>query len=292
MKAIDFAIALFVIAIWGVNFVVVKIGLLEMPPFLLMALRFALVAVILVPFIRWPKGKFLPLLIYSIILGVLHFAFMFNAIRLTDAATIALLAQMNTPFAVILAALVYKDYPGWRRISGIVIAFAGCAVIAGEPGFKGGLLPVVLVMGGTFLWAVANVQMKSLGDIGPFALNGWMAVIATPQLFLISYLQEGFEPSILLDLSFTGWFAVAFQSIAVVIVGYGLWFGLIKRYPISKIIPLTLLMPVVGVLAGVVFLDEQITAYMIAGGVLVMVGVGIITIRQIKKAPTHQPKTL
>ena len=291
MKPTDLAIALFVILIWGLNFAVVKIGLAEIPPFLLMTLRFAIVALLLVPFIKWPKGKFLHLLIYSVILGVLHFACMFNAVGLTDAATIALLAQLNTPFAVILAALIYKDYPGWRRIMGILIAFAGCAVIAGEPGFEGGILPVILVIMGTFLWAVANIQMKFLGDIGPFELNGWMALMATPQLLLITFLYEDFAPTMLLDFSATAWFAILFQSVAVVITGYGLWFVLLKRYPISKLIPLTLLLPVVGVVGGVVLLGEELTSYMLSGGALVMVGVGIITLRQLKKAPAHQPRT-
>ncbi|MEQ8832118.1 MAG: EamA family transporter [Alphaproteobacteria bacterium] len=290
MKPLDLATALFVIVIWGLNFVVVKVGVQEMPPFLFMAMRFVVVAAILLPFIRWPKGQFRPLLAYSIVLGVLHFAMMFNAMHLADAATVALLSQLNTPWAVILAAIVFKDYPGWRRILGIVIAFAGCAVIAGEPRFEGGLLPALLVVGGTFLWAVAAVQIKQIGEIGPFALNGWMAAMAAPQLLAISFMVEDGHWEIMTNLSWLGRGAIFFQSVMVVIVGYGLWYGLIKRYPISRVIPLTLLLPVVGVASGVLILDEALTPYMIVGGVLVMIGVGIVTLRQAMRAAPHQPK--
>lgn len=291
MRAQDLALALFVISIWGLNFVVVKTGVTEIPPFLFMALRFAVVALLLVPFITWPAGKFWPLLAYSLVLGVGHFATMFSAIALTDSATIALLSQLNTPFAVILAAVIYRDYPGWRRCLGIAIAFIGCAVIAGEPNFKGGLLPVFLVVIGTFLWAVSAVQVKALGDVNHFALNGWMALMATPPLFAIAFFTESLDLQILSGISWLGWGTVLFQSIMVVIVGYGIWYGLLKKYPISRVIPLTLLLPIFGVAGGTLILGEALTSFMVVGGILVTIGVAIITFRQVRKAAQHQPKS-
>jgi len=190
MKPFDLAIVLFVVTIWGLNFVFVKIGVAEIPPFLFMALRFGVVALILVPFIKWPHGRGKALIAYSMMLGVIHFGLMFNAIHLIDASTVALLSQLNTPFAVILSAVLFRDYPGWKRVLGIAIAFGGCFVIAGEPRFDGALLPILMVVGGTFAWAVAAVQAKQLGSIGPFALNGWMALFATPPLLLISLATE------------------------------------------------------------------------------------------------------
>lgn len=291
MKVQDLALAIFVISIWGLNFVVVKTGVTEIPPFLFMTLRFAVAALLLLPFLRWPTGKFWPLFAYSMVLGVGHFTAMFSAIALTDSSTIALLSQLNTPFAVILAAVVYKDYPGWRRCLGIAIAFGGCAVIAGEPDFKGGMLPVLLVVIGTFLWAVSAAQVKALGDINHLNLNGWLAIMATPQLFAITYFTESADLQTLMDISWLGWGTVLYQSIMVVIVGYGIWYGLLKRYPISRVIPLTLLLPLFGVAGGTLILGEELTQYMVIGGILVMIGVAIITFRQVKKAAQHQPKT-
>lgn len=280
MKPFDLAIVLFVVTIWGLNFVFVKIGVAEIPPFLFMALRFGVVALILVPFIKWPHGRGKALIAYSMMLGVVHFGLMFNAIHLIDASTVALLSQLNTPFAVILSAVLFRDYPGWKRVLGIAIAFGGCFVIAGEPRFDGALLPILMVVGGTFAWAVAAVQAKQLGSIGPFALNGWMALFATPPLLLISLSTETGQWDAMRMISVNAVISVLYQSVLVVIVGYGLWYGLIKRYPLSRVIPFTLLLPVVGVAGGVLALGEAMTMEMVVGGGLIIVGVGIVALRQ------------
>lgn len=283
MRPLDLAVAFFVIAIWGLNFVVVKVGLQEIPPFLFMALRFGVVALLLVPFIRWPAGRLRPLFAYSVVLGTIHFALMFNAIDRIDASTVALLSQLNTPFAVILSAILFRDMPGWKRILGITIAFGGCAIIAGEPRFEGGLLPIFMVVGGTFAWAVAAVQVKQIGEISPFALNGWMALMAAPQLIVLSLLLEDGQLEALGGMTALGWGAVLYQSVLVVIVGYGLWYGLIRRYPLSRVIPLTLLLPVIGVVGGVAVLDESLTLEMLIGGGLVLAGVGLVVLRQAQR---------
>ncbi|MDF1747704.1 MAG: EamA family transporter [Alphaproteobacteria bacterium] len=280
MRPVDLAIALFVVTIWGLNFVFVKIGVAEIPPFLFMALRFGVVAVILVPFIKWPHGRGKALLAYSLMLGVIHFGLMFNAIHLIDASTVALLSQLNTPFAVILSAILFRDYPGWKRVLGISIAFAGCFVIAGEPRFDGALLPILMVVGGTFAWAVAAVQAKKMGSIGPFALNGWMALFSTPPLLAISLMTESGQWEALRMISIDAVISVLYQSVLVVIVGYGLWYGLINRYALSRVIPFTLLLPVIGVAGGVLALGEALTVDMLIGGGLIIVGVGIVALRQ------------
>ena len=280
MRPADLAIALAVITVWGMNFVVVKVGLEQIPPFLFMLLRFAVVAAILVPFTRFPKSRWKGLLGYALMLGAVHFGFMFTAIQYVDASTVALLSQLNTPFGVIAAAIVFKDYPGWRRILGIAIAFIGCAVIAGEPRFEGGLWPLAMVVLGTLAWGIANVQAKLLGEIDPFALNGWMAVFALPPLLAMTLAFESDQIAVVAAMDLTGWSAIFYQSVMVVIFGYGLWYTLLKKYPISRVIPITLLLPVIGVAGGMIFLGETLTPYMIIGGLFVIVGVSIVVIRQ------------
>jgi O-acetylserine/cysteine efflux transporter len=291
MRPLHIAIALLVITIWGLNFVMVKLGLSEVPPFLFMALRYGVVALILIPFVKWPKGKFWPILAYSVILGNLHFSMMSNAVDQIDVSTVALLSQLNTPFAVILAAILLKDYPGWRRVLGIVIAFAGCAVIAGEPRLDDELWPVLLVVGGTFMFGLANIQVKAIGDIDPFALNAWMALMAAPQIIVWSLIMERDQLHLLASMSAVGWSAVFYQSVVVVIVGYGLWHWLLKRYPVSQIVPFTLLMPVIGVAGGVLLLGDPLTLAMIGGGALIIVGVSIVALRQAARGEAADAKS-
>ena len=283
MRALDVAKALFVILIWGSNFVVVKWGLEELSPYLLLALRFALIACFLIPFVKWPKGRFWPIFRYSMMLGVIHFGLMFSGMLHIDASTSALLSQLNTPFAVILSAFMFKDYPGWRRILGISIAFAGCVVVGGQPRFDGNFIWVLSIVLAALCWAYAATQAKRLGDLDPFTLNGWMAVMAAPCWFAISFLVEDNQVAMIMNAGLKGWGAAAFQAAFVTVTGYGIWYGLIKQYPLSRVIPFTLLLPVVGVAGGVLILGDALTVPMIIGGAMVVVGVGIVTIRQAAK---------
>lgn len=291
MTPLHIGIALLVVTIWGLNFVMVKLGLSEIPPFLFMAMRYGVVALILIPFVKWPKGKFWPIFGYSVVLGNLHFSMMFNAVNQIDVSTVALLSQLNTPFAVILAALIFKDYPGWRRILGITIAFAGCAIVAGEPRLDGELWPILLVVGGTFMFGLANILVKSIGDIDPFALNGWMALMAAPQIIVWSLILERDQIQLLTSMTLVGWSAVLYQSVIVVIIGYGLWHWLLKRHPVSQVVPFTLLMPVIGVAGGTIFLGDDLTWAMIGGGVLIVGGVGIVALRQAARGDLPETKS-
>ncbi len=123
IKPLHFLLVVLVILIWGFNFAMVKIGLLDLPPLLLTSLRFLGVAVILVPFVKPPKGRFKDIIVISLVLGVAHFALMFNGLRGLDASTAAISIQLQVPFASLLAAVFLKDKLGWRRALGMAIAF-------------------------------------------------------------------------------------------------------------------------------------------------------------------------
>lgn len=186
MSARDVAGLLLVALVWGVNFAVVKAGLAELPPVFFVSLRFATVALVLLPFVRLPRQKLGRLVLLSMTLGGLHFSLMFVGLRDLDVATAAIAIQLQVPFAAILAAVFLDDRLGWRRLAGMAIAFAGVALIAGEPRIGGNLMPLALVVSAALVWAVANIQIKALGDIDVFALSAWVAVLAAPQLFVAS----------------------------------------------------------------------------------------------------------
>ena len=102
--------------IWGVNMAVAKTGLSELPPILLMAMRFSLVAALVVPFVRRPQAPLLRVIALSFTLGFLHFALFFSGLKGLDAAVAVIVVQLQVPFAVLLAAIFLDDRPGWRRV--------------------------------------------------------------------------------------------------------------------------------------------------------------------------------
>jgi O-acetylserine/cysteine efflux transporter len=280
MRPADIAIILFVMLLWGFNFVVAKIGLQYMPPIFFVALRFLVVAVLLVFVVPMPRGRLLAIFALSVVLGSLHFTLMFNAMRILDAGTASVVIQLQVPFAALLAALIFKDKLGWRSIVGMVLAFAGVVLIAGEPRLSGNLLGVAMVVAAAFFFAVANIQMKKLGDVDPNAINAWVAVFATPQLFVMSAVLEHGQIAALKAISWTFIASLFYQAVIMVIVSYALWYGLLRRHPVNQVVPFMLLLPILGVLSGAVILGEPITWHTVVGGLLTIAGVGVIVLRR------------
>ncbi len=270
-----------VTVVWGFNFAVVKVGLGLVPPIAFVALRFAIVGLLLLPFLRLPQKRFGELVLLSVLLGVVHFSLMFTGLRDLDVATSAIAIQLQVPFAAILAAIFFGDRMRWRRISGMAIAFAGVVLIAGEPRLHGDMLPLLLVIGAACTWAGANIMIKRLGDdVSVFGLNGWVALLAAPQLALLSWAAETDPLGAILSAGWPLWASIAFQSLLVTVFGYGVWYYCMRRYPVNQVMPLTLLVPLFGVMSGVIYFDDRLTLPMLIGGLCTIAGVAIITIRR------------
>ncbi len=139
-------LAVAIMVVWAVNFPVAKIGLMHLPPMMLTGLRFAFVAALLIPFVGRPHGRWGAIAVLSVVMGSLHFGFMFYGLRGVDAGVASIAIQLQVPIAALLAALVFKDYLGWRRLLGMVIAMAGVVILSGEPRVDNHLGSLVLVV--------------------------------------------------------------------------------------------------------------------------------------------------
>ena len=211
-RPLDLIVFVMIMAIWGGNFVVVKLGLTQFSPLLFMTLRFAIVAALLAPFVPPPKEKAIQVFLISVTLGFLHFALMFTALQTIDVATAAIAVQLQVPFASLLAWIFLQDKLGWRRASGMALAFAGVVLIAGEPRLQDQYLALAMVIGGAFLWSIANLQIKLLEGVSGHTINAWVALFATPQLLLASLLLERGQIEAVLQADLAGWFAVVYQT--------------------------------------------------------------------------------
>ena len=285
MRSVDVAILLGVILLWGGSIAVAKIGFAVFPPLLMMTLRFGLVAVLLAPFYRLPLKRLPDLLLLSVILGSLHFGAMFYGVQRVEAGTASLLTQVQVPFSAMLAAVFLNDRIGWRRAGGMAVAFAGVILIGGAPNLTDNLLHVGLILLASLSWAFGAFHVKRMAAPGKEAANGqmlncWIAVFATPQMLALSLAFEDGQWEALTAPDWRGWFAAAYMAIAVVIIGYGQWYRMLARYSLNQVMPIMLLVPMVGVAAGVVLLDEPVTWRVLIGGGLVIAGVAVILIRR------------
>ena len=282
IKPLHVAILVLVTVIWGGNFAIAKIAMVQLPPLFLVSLRWALVALMLVPFVPMPRGHWRSIVLISVTLGFLHFALMFWGLRELDAGTAAIAIQLQVPFAALLAAVFFKDRLGWRRTLGMAIAFAGVSIVAGEPKLEGHYLALAMVISAACIWSVGNIQIKLLGEIDGMVLNGWLGVFAAPQLALASWLLEDGQFAALAAADWTLYAALVYQAVMVVGVGYAIWFRMLRRYDVNQVMPLILLVPGFGVLSGILMLGETLTPIFVAGSLLAIFGVGIIILRRPK----------
>jgi O-acetylserine/cysteine efflux transporter len=280
MKPIDVALVLGVMVFWGLNFVFGKWAVVELPPIFAIACRFTLVALILLPFVRVPRGDLLRILLLSLTLGCIHFSLFFTGLSGLDPGLGSIVAQSQAPFATLIGAYLYKDYPGWRRWLGMSLAFIGIWVAAGEPRIGGGYFYIALCLSGSLVWAVANFQIKALGRVDNFALNAYMALFAVPMLLAVSFTLESGHVEAIRTASAYAWFGVVYMAVVISVCTYWVWYRLLRRYEVNLVVPYSLLVPVFGVMSGVLLADDPLGWRTIAGCLVTVVGVGIITMRR------------
>jgi O-acetylserine/cysteine efflux transporter len=280
MRPLDILCAVAVAVIWGMGFVIAKAGMSHFSPILLMALRFSLTAACLGFFFRPPPGLFKQLFWISLISATLQYSLTFNGVRGIDASTAALLVQLEVPFGLIMAWLVFGDRIRPMQALGVLTAFSGAVLIVGEPRLSGNLIYAFMVIGGAFTWSVGQIMIKKLGNIGGFGLISGVAMFAAPQLFIASWLFEQDQLAQIQTASIPAWGAVVYLGVVMTALGYGLWYRLLGHYSVNQVMPFLLLLPVTSVLGGIFFLGESLTAEIALGGCLAITGVGMITIRR------------
>ncbi|MCP4470963.1 MAG: EamA family transporter [Gammaproteobacteria bacterium] len=288
MKPVDALSAIAVAVIWGMGLVVAKAAMSHFSPILLMALRFSLTAACMIFFFRPPPGIFRQLFWISLVSAALQYSLTFNGVRGIDASTAALLVQLEVPFGLIMAWLVFGDRISPRQALGILTAFGGAVLIVGEPRLAGDLIYAFMVIGGAFTWAVGQIMVKKLGKVGGFNLLSGVALFATPQLFVASFLFEQDQLEQISSASSAAWGAVVYLGLVMTALAYGLWYRLLGHYSVNQVMPFLLLLPVTSVCGGIFFLGESLTTKIALGGCLAITGVAMITIQRL---PRRRPAT-
>jgi O-acetylserine/cysteine efflux transporter len=278
MTAGDIALALGVVLIWGVNFVVIKIGLRDLPPVLFTALRFLFAALPLALFVKRPRTSWQLVLAYGMFQFALQFTLLFSGIKLGLPAGLAsLVIQLQAFFTIALAVLLLGERPRLVQLLGAAVALTGMALVAVNLDGKATLIGFVLVVLGGVCWALANIATKKMGQVDALSLVVWGALVATPPLLLASWLMEGAPAWQAAAQAFT-WrtlLAVLFQSYPNTILGFGIWSLLMRRYAAATIAPFSLLVPVAGMTSAALILGEQLQWWKVCAGLLVLSGLAL-----------------
>ena len=273
----DILLALAVPIFLGFGFVIAKPAMQYFPPYLLMGMRFTIPALILVWWFPIPKGLFVDLFKVSFIGSTLQYGLTYNGLNIIDASSAVLFVQLEVPFGILIAFFLLKEIPSIKNIIGLVIAFIGVFILTGAPNLEGKFIGVLLTLSGAFTWSLGAVMAKPLSKkIGALALMTWLCVFSGPMLILISVIFNGNPMQYILSANFYSWLTVIYLGFFMQPIAYGAWYYVLSKYPVNKVMPVLLLLPMTGFITAIFLLGEEPPKQVFLGGVIIVFGVGMI----------------
>jgi len=269
----------------GFGFVIAKPAMEYFPPMLLMGMRFAFAALILIWWFPIPKKFLKKIFIASLIANTLQYSLTYTGLSFIDASAAVLLVQTEVPFGVIFAYFMLKEKPTIRSLIGIAIAFVGVYVLTGSPNLDGKFFGVSLIIIGSGVWALGQVLVKPLSkEISPLALVAWMALFSGPILITLSAIFDGNTINYLRSANFNSWIIAIYLGFIMQPITYGCFYYVIKNNPIYKVLPIvTMGIPLTGLLAAIFLLGEEPTKELFIGGAVIIIGVVLIVFTKPKK---------
>jgi len=273
MNSKQILLALIVPITWGLGFTLAKIGMEQFPALLIMTIRFGIAGLILVWFTKPPWGHMREIFIVALIGSTIQYGLTYNGLKGIDASTAAILVQLEGPILAIMGTFLLKEKLGLTRALGMGLAFIGVLIIAGEPRLDGHIDSVVLLITGSAVWAIAQIMISRLKGLSGITILAWVAIMATPQMFIASLLIEDGQWLAITTASFIDWSIILYLALIMTVLGYSVWYHLLSSVDVSKVSPFLMLLPITSIIAGMALLDEKLTSSMVIGGLMIMAGV-------------------
>ena len=271
--------------LFGFGFVIAKPAMVELPPFLLMGLRFTFVALLLVWWFPIPKGFLKRIFFASLIANTTQYSITYTGLSFIDASAAVLLVQTEVPFGVLFAYFMLKEKPTIRALIGISIAFIGVYILTGSPNLDGKFFGVTLTIIGSGVWALGQVLVKPLSkEINPLALVAWLGLFSGPILISLSAIFDGNTIDYFKSASFETWMIAIYLGFIMQPITYGCFYYVLKNNPLYKVLPIvTMGIPPTGLLAAIFLLGEEPTKELFIGGAVIIVGVMMIVFTKPEK---------
>ena len=271
-------LAVAVVAVWGTNFVVIKLGLAHLPPLLFAALRFFFAVVPAVFFLPRPAVPWRDLAAYGVLIGAGQFGLLFIAMHGHISPGLAsLVIQTQVFFTIGLA--MWLSHEKLRAYQGValLLALAGIAVIASHTDGTTTVGGLGLVLVAALSWAGGNLVSRRAGSVNMLAYVVWASMFSVPPLLLFSLVMEGW-PAIaqgLRQADAATWAAVLWQTVGNTLFGYTAWAWLLARHPAATVSPMALLVPVFGMGASAWWLGEPLPWWKLQAAALVLAGLAL-----------------
>ncbi|HYO55644.1 EamA family transporter [Archangium sp.] len=277
MRVRDILLAVLVALIWGLTFVVIKLGLEEMPPLFFSALRFLCAAF---PAVLLFGRRGIPWRIIfwvGLVLGVGMYSLLYLGVKLgMPAGLSSLVLQAQVFFTASLSAFFLKDPPlRWQKV-GIAVALGGIALLASTQSGSVHPFALLLVLGAAVAWAIANILIKRAGQVDMFRLMIWMSLVPPLPLLLFSAVFERHQGAVLTGMSLRGFGAILYTGLLATVVAFSLWGRLFRIYSPNQVAPFALLVPVFGMAGARLLLHEELTLASLLAAALVLLGLVMV----------------
>jgi O-acetylserine/cysteine efflux transporter len=274
-------LALVVMAVWGTNFVVIKVGLDHLPPLTFAALRFTFALAPAVFFLKRPNVRWRNLAAYGVLIGVGQFGVLYIAMRgMISPGLASLVVQTQVFFTIGLSMLLTGERVRGYQIAALALAAAGLGWLMMHTNAEVTPLGLALVLFAALAWACGNTVARAAGSVNMLAYVVWASLFSAPPLFILAILVEGW-PAVVQGVTHAHamtWAVVLWQSVGNTLFGYAAFAWLLARYPAATISPLSLLVPVFGMAASAVWLGEPLSSWKLTAAALVLSGLALNTL--------------
>ncbi|QYE34617.1 EamA family transporter [Polymorphobacter sp. PAMC 29334] len=287
MRPRDFLLLVAVCLTWGLSNVVSKIvvGQWHVPPLFFAALRFVMVAVVTLPWLRPVPRPFWRIVAVGLLMGAGNFALLFIGLQTATPSASAVVIQLGVPFTTLLSVVILGERIHWRRGLGISLTLAGVILVVWNP--KG----IAMSTGLWFIVACAAagslgaILMKQMENVAPLRFQAWVALVSFTPLAVASALFEHGQVASAVAVGWPFIVTMLFSAYVVSLIAHTTYYGLIARYEANLLAPLTLMTPLATISFGVMLTGDQLDARMIAGTVLALTGVLIVALRRTPVTP-------
>jgi O-acetylserine/cysteine efflux transporter len=276
-----FLLALAVVAVWGTNFVVIRIGLDHLPPLAFATLRFTFALLPAVFFLKRPAVPWRNLALYGVLIGAGQFGLLYIAINgYISPGLASLVVQTQVFFTIGLSMWLARERVRTFQLVALGLAAVGLLVIVAHTDATVTPLGLGLILLAALSWAGGNMASKAAGSVNMLAYVVWASLFSVPPLIVLSLLFEG--PGAIIEgvraADAATWAAVLWQSVGNTLFGYAVWGWLLSKHPAATITPMAMLVPVFGMGASAIFLGEALTSWKLTAAVLVLGGLALNTL--------------
>lgn len=293
MKRKDFILAILVVIVWGANFTVIKLGLGGIPPMLLVTLRFVLVAFPAVFFVKPPKMELKDILLYGFTVGVGQFGCLFYAMHIGMPAGLAsIIVQLQAFISPFLGYLLFKEKFNIKQLSGFLIGALGLIVIGIASSTSGitsiPIGAILLTICAPIFWSISNIVAKSAAKkasekdekLDMLSLVVWASLVPPIPTLILALLIDSPQTLInsISNLNMISIFAALYLAFGATLFGYGFWSILISKYPLNQISPLSLLVPITGLLTARIVLLEKLSQLQWLGVCVIIIGLMVTSL--------------